>query len=496
MKTLCMRRALALAWMGWSASAWAQDGGYSIDIEVLRPSFGHQAFVGVDVPRVQDRLAFRAGTVFQYQQAPLTLYQAVDDTELGAVVANRFSGMVGASLDVERVTFGVMVPTALNWGSEQPDYAADGFGLGDIGATARWTVVRTPHDRFNVGLRGGIMLPTGRSDSYIGEGRVRLAAGGLVAARIGPVTVASDLGVMTRTEVETPADFTVGTEVSWGNAVRVALPQATRLALTAQLLARTRAEGLLQGGADTSLEGLVGLDVFPTRTTTVGLAAGRGFTQGYGTTDLRLLGTLSVAWEAPERHSYLPSGISPPPPPPPHDLLLPDRPPETSDEGDHIALDRPLAFYVDTARLRPESVPTLDDVARIIIESPEIGMVIIEGHASQEGDYDHNYALADARARRVWELLLERGVAFDRIAYRHQGEAAPLLGTPGSADLSEEVLQVNRRVEFLIVHRYAPGEAPRYPSRQRLPWNGEEVDVITPEGPAPEDELGDLDADE
>ena len=144
---------------------------YSIDIEFLRPQFGHQGFVGVDAPLASRNLTFRYGTVLQYEQAPLTLYEALDNQELGAVVTNRFSGLFGASVDVNRVTFSVLVPTALNWGSDVEQFAQDGFGLGDVGGAVKVVALQTPNDVFNLGARVGLVLPTGRQAAYIGEGR-------------------------------------------------------------------------------------------------------------------------------------------------------------------------------------------------------------------------------------------------------------------------------------------------------------------------------------
>ena len=44
-------------------------------------------------------------------------------------------------------------------------------------------------------------------------------------------------------------------------------------------------------------------------------------------------------------------------------------------------------------------------VAGIINSDPFVGHVVIEGHASQEGDYQHNYTLAESRSRRIWEYF-------------------------------------------------------------------------------------------
>ena len=149
-------------------SQFAEGPPYSIDIEFLRPAFGHGGFAGLDVPMANRSLTLRYGTVLQYEAAPLTLYEAVEDQELGTVVSNRFSGLFGVSLDVQRVTFSLLLPTAFNWGSDtqQAAFAADGFGVGDASASARIILLQTPRDVFNIGVRGGLILPTGKTARY------------------------------------------------------------------------------------------------------------------------------------------------------------------------------------------------------------------------------------------------------------------------------------------------------------------------------------------
>lgn len=487
-----------------STPALAQEGavgqGYSIDIEFLRPSFGHRSFAGVDVPMAYRDLTIRAGMLMQYEQAPLTLYEAVTQEELGAVVTNRFSGMVGASLDVNRVTFGVLVPTALNWGTERPtDFGADGFGIADIGATARLIVVQTPRDFVNLGIRGGLILPTGRPESYIGEGQLRANAGLVAATNLGPVTVASDLGLMTREVLPTDEDFTAANEITWGNALRYRLPAATRTALNGQLLARAGMQDFLRGGAENALELIGGAEFYPTRRTTIGVGIGRGLTEGYGTTDVRILSNLIVEIPPPDEPpmEYVQEIPLPPPEePPPPPVIIEDPPVEFGEElavqvKDRIYIRDMLEFHVDTADLKEESVPTLQAVAKIINENPYIANLTIEGHASQEGDFRHNYQLAESRARAVWELMLIEGVASERINYRGLGEIKPIKGEVGQEDLDEEALQTNRRVEFHIVRQFeGVDEMPDYPESQYLPWNGEVVPVVAPPKPVLEEPEG------
>lgn len=209
--------------------------GQSADVEFVRPSFGYGAFQAVDVPMVRKPFAFRYGVLLQYQRDPLTLYNADDETELGAVVTNRANIALGFSIDLsERFALNILAPTAVNWGTEIAQFSADGFGVGDVGVGAKVIAIKTNRDLFNAGLRAGLMLPTGRAASWTGESGVRVSTGLLAALNLGPIRLATDAGVMTRSEIVTDEDFNLGSEFQWGNGLRIALPAATRTAFTAQ----------------------------------------------------------------------------------------------------------------------------------------------------------------------------------------------------------------------------------------------------------------------
>lgn len=471
---------------------------YSIDIEMLRPAFGHDGFVGVDVPVANRNLTVRYGTVLQFEQAPLTLYERVSDVELGSIVTGRLGAHLGVSVDVERLTFHAVVPAAVNLGSDNDAFAANGFGLGDIALGARAVVLRTPHDFFNVGIRAGISLPVGSTEAYIGEEGIRFAGGALAAFNVGPITLASDAGILTRETLVTTEDFTASNELTWGNALRYKLPAATRIAFNAQVLARTELQDFLQGGGENVLEAIGGADFYPKRGITIGVGVGRGLTEGVGSTDFRVLGHLLVevppAEPAPTQYVY--SEPPPPPPePPPVDPIIEE--PEVEFKEDELAVKvleqihirDMIEFVVDTNILQEKSRPTLQAVADIINESPEIAHLVIEGHASQEGSFEHNYFLAESRARRIWEELLGLGVASERVSYRGKGEVEPV-----EEGETEEALQANRRVEFHISRQFeGVDEMPDYPRTQILPWNGERVTVKQPPKPEIEEEADDVD---
>jgi outer membrane protein OmpA-like peptidoglycan-associated protein len=470
-------------------AAWAQNEGqgYSIDIEFLRPAFGAQGFAGVDVPITDRHLTLRYGALLQYEQNPLTLYEAISNEEIGSVVSSRFSGMLGASLDVQRVTFSVLVPTAANWGSELESFAQDGFGIADAGVTARLGLVQSKV--VNLGARAGVILPTGRKNSYISESGIRFGVGALASLTAGPLTFATDFGLATRTTVETTEDFVASNEATWGNALRYRLPDATRLGLHVQVLSRAGFAEFLQGGAENSLEALGGVEIYPSKKATVTVGAGRGLTPGYGTTDFRLMSSLIISVPRPEQERLVYQDETPPPPPPPPVIEIPEPEIPVFEEGEvvkkvgkEIFIKDMVEFIVDTNIIQEYSKPTLGEVAKLINSDGYVGHVVIEGHASQEGDYGHNYELAESRARAVWEFFMKAGVAKDRISYRGMGEVEPVvIGGVAVTGMDEESLQKNRRVRFLVVRQYADqSEFPAYPDTQIYPLTGEVVTVIKP----------------
>jgi outer membrane protein OmpA-like peptidoglycan-associated protein len=472
-----MLGALVLAGAGY-----AQQGPpYSIDIELVRPAFGQGGLSGLDVPISEGGLTTRYGALLMYENAPLTLVEAIDSTELGSVVTHRMALATGVSIDVQRMTFSVMVPSALSWGSELEAFAQDGVGLGDIGTAARLVLVQTPI--LQAGVRTGLILPTGSREAWLGERGPRLGAGLLASVQLGPLMVASDVGLLARTAVQTNEDFVASDEITWGTGARLALPDATRLAGTFQLLTRTGVGELLAGGAENPAEVLGGVEIYPNRRATLSVELGRGLTEGYGTTDLRVMtGVVMHTGRA-----YQQGPILQPPPPAPvitRPTLQEEEPEPPVDEvvwrDDEILIPEMVEFVVDTDQIQPYSIDVLEDVAALLNRTAEIAHLVVEGHASQEGDYRHNYELAESRAQKIWEFLLEHGVAEDRVSYRGFGEVKPV-----ASGEDEAALQKNRRVRFVVVRTWpATGPFPDYPDTQVLPWNAAVVPVLQPTEPA------------
>lgn len=103
-------------------------------------------------------------------------------------------------------------------------------------------------------------------------------------------------------------------------------------------------------------------------------------------------------------------------------------------------------IYFDTDRdtLKPDSKPTLDQIARLLKTDLELKL-IVAGHTDNQGAFDYNVDLSRRRAAAVvGALAATYGIARDRLTPFGAGMAAP--AAPNS---TEEGRAKNRRVELV-----------------------------------------------
>jgi outer membrane protein OmpA-like peptidoglycan-associated protein len=72
----------------------------------------------------------------------------------------------------------------------------------------------------------------------------------------------------------------------------------------------------------------------------------------------------------------------------------------------HIALYE-IFFDTDKAVLKPESDPTLEEIAKFLVASPEINLYVV-GHTDSTGSFEHNMDLSKRRAQAVVTELVKR----------------------------------------------------------------------------------------
>jgi outer membrane protein OmpA-like peptidoglycan-associated protein len=103
-----------------------------------------------------------------------------------------------------------------------------------------------------------------------------------------------------------------------------------------------------------------------------------------------------------------------------------------------------ILFATGSDRIRPESTPTLEEIAAMLTAHPDLRLAI-EGHTDSDGEDAFNQDLSERRAAAVkaW-LVSERGVASDRLDTAGFGESKPAVPND-----TAEGKQQNRRVELV-----------------------------------------------
>jgi len=480
----------------------AHAGPADIDTVLLRPSFGPNGLLSVTGAQPGEQWTARAGSVLQYEYAPLVLLTG--DTETALVVAHRVGLTVGGFLAVhDRVGIGVSIPLLWQRG-ELEEWRVQLVTAGDLRTELVWNLLRSSVVSGALTLR--THYPTSTPASFTGERWPRLAPGFVleVGGPQGGGVLSAEVGV--RAPVSTGFDLDVTTELAAVLGGRAALVPGD-FDLFAELALRVVLGKEAAGATGKApLDVRVGIRLFPIDQLAIDVGIGAGLNGGYGNSLVRALVGVSfirkppperprtAAPKAPEAKAPEPQAPEPqaperivivrPPPRPPaestSDFLLEDlpdalpeedpcapdvsprfeahfdepEPPPPEEPGaraelredlDKIEIKEPIQFAFDSDVLLPSAFEILDDVHAILVSRPDIALLVVEGHASVEGTAEYNWELSSRRSAAVFRYLVDAGVSPYRIAWRGMGETAPRADREG-----EEPLAENRRVEFRI----------------------------------------------
>jgi len=102
-----------------------------------------------------------------------------------------------------------------------------------------------------------------------------------------------------------------------------------------------------------------------------------------------------------------------------------------------------IRFDFDRDAIRPESAPTLDEIARLLEDDPALRLSVV-GHTDSQGGAAYNLALSGRRAAAVVAELARRGIDRARLSPRGAG-----MGEPVASNDSEDGRAKNRRVELV-----------------------------------------------
>lgn len=103
-----------------------------------------------------------------------------------------------------------------------------------------------------------------------------------------------------------------------------------------------------------------------------------------------------------------------------------------------------ILFITGSSKLQKSSFKGLDDVAKIMTESPGMSLKI-DGHTDNVGKDDYNQTLSDNRAASVKTYLESKGVDASRITAEGHGETMPI-----ADNKTAKGRQQNRRSEMVL----------------------------------------------
>lgn len=102
-----------------------------------------------------------------------------------------------------------------------------------------------------------------------------------------------------------------------------------------------------------------------------------------------------------------------------------------------------ITFDVNRSTIRPESMGTLNQIAKLMADKPELKFEV-GGHTDSDGEDAYNIKLSQQRAEAVKTQLSKMGIDPSRLTAKGYGESKPL-----NDNSSPENKANNRRVEFV-----------------------------------------------
>lgn len=122
---------------------------------------------------------------------------------------------------------------------------------------------------------------------------------------------------------------------------------------------------------------------------------------------------------------------------------------EASEMETGLATEGSIALYgilfdFDKDTIRPDSKPQLDEIAKLLADSPELEVLVV-GHTDSAGSLDYNADLSERRAASVVKALVDgHGIDAARLTPVGVGMAAPV-----ASNRTEDGRAKNRRVELV-----------------------------------------------
>lgn len=104
-----------------------------------------------------------------------------------------------------------------------------------------------------------------------------------------------------------------------------------------------------------------------------------------------------------------------------------------------------LFFETGSSVLLEQSIPELERLKTLMEEQAQL-RIEIHGHTDNIGDEASNQQLSEARAKAVYDYLIQKGIIASRLAYKGFGKTQPI-----ASNDTPEGRQTNRRTAFVVM---------------------------------------------
>lgn len=113
-----------------------------------------------------------------------------------------------------------------------------------------------------------------------------------------------------------------------------------------------------------------------------------------------------------------------------------------------VRIRRQISFVAGSPDIEPNEESLLSEIADVLLRTPRLLRIEIQGHTDNQGARDANLELSQQRADAVRTWLVAHGVGAERLDAKGYGDARPL-----RANITASGRSANRRVQLVIVEQ-------------------------------------------
>lgn len=124
--------------------------------------------------------------------------------------------------------------------------------------------------------------------------------------------------------------------------------------------------------------------------------------------------------------------------------------PESAKKIEKLMQRSVIWFDLDSWEPKLKPADIIDKIAAILIENPE-QHILVNGHASKEGNDAHNQMLSSKRAQAIVDLLIEKGVNPAQITSNAYGSSVDYNDQEENTTAKKHNISLDRRVEIIPI---------------------------------------------